>query len=139
MRFGNGIPLDLSELDDSTQREFLECRHNREVLALMGAAGEQEAIAEQGGLGRETRRSVDGLGAPVLEVNAASFHQWGLRLGYECWNDRGFVREFWRDNPAARVKAGGTRVQVGYRQVQSSELKVESGGGVRTRKSYGVI
>ena len=47
--------------------------------------------------------------------------------GYECWKDPQFVREFARDNPAARVRCHGTRIQV-------------QGGftaNVRSRQSYG--
>ena len=33
-----------------------------------------------------------------------AYHHWGQRLGYECWDDAGFVFEFLRDNPQCRVQ-----------------------------------
>lgn len=50
-------------------------------------------------------RSPDGFGGYIgMNVNAESFHYWGQRLGYKCWDDAQFVREYLRDNPYARVK-----------------------------------
>ena len=63
----------------------------------------------------QNRRSLEGMGRPRLEVDTWAFHYWGQRLGYKCWKDEQFLREFERDNPACRVKAKGTReIQVGY-------------------------
>jgi hypothetical protein len=63
-----------------------------------------------------TLRSVDGLGRLRLRIDATVFHYWGQRLGYACWRDKEFVNQFERDNPEARVRSGGTRLQVGYHQ-----------------------
>lgn len=96
-------------------KELAECRHNRDVLACLQAfpAQDQLAVALQQAQLRE-RKSLDGLGAPIAEITPDSFHYWGLREGYDCWRDKGFMREFLRDNPAARLKAGGTKSQFGY-------------------------
>jgi hypothetical protein len=29
---------------------------------------------------------------------------WGIRLGYECWEDKQFLKEFLRDNPEVAVR-----------------------------------
>ncbi len=63
----------------------------------------------------EGRRSVDGLGQAKAEIPAFSYHYWGQRLGYKCWKDKTFLREFLRDNPECRVKSKGTKeIMVGY-------------------------
>lgn len=36
---------------------------------------------------------------PTAVVPIAAFHYWGQRLGYACWDDPEFLREFKRDNP----------------------------------------
>lgn len=59
-------------------------------------------------------KSVDGLGQMVARIPADAFHYWGQRLGYQCWEDTSFMREFLRDNPECRVKSAGTKLQVGY-------------------------
>ena len=48
--------------------------------------------------------SVDGLGQMVARIPPSSFHYWGKRLGYECWEDDQFLKEFMRDNPEVAVR-----------------------------------
>lgn len=126
------LPLDISALPGDVQREFLECRHTAEIAAL--ATAEQAATAA----GAETwelgdRRSIEGLGAPVANIPRISFDYWGRRLGYKCWHDKAFVREYLRDVPAARVKAGGTRAQFGYQgKSEVGGLKSEVGNRLQT-------
>lgn len=55
------------------------------------AAGGERRILEQG--------EVD------IQVHPTFYHYWGQRLGYECWSDPEFVREFKRDNPEVRVRS----------------------------------
>jgi hypothetical protein len=43
-------------------------------------------------------------GEVTMRVHPLFWHYWAQRLGPECWNDKGFVREFLRDNEAVRVK-----------------------------------
>jgi hypothetical protein len=62
----------------------------------------------------ENRKSVDGVGRPRLEVPTESYHYWGQRLGYQCWRNEQFLREYERDNPQTKVKAAGTKPQFGF-------------------------
>lgn len=59
-------------------------------------------------------RRVDGLGELTASIPTAAYHYWGRRLGYECWSDRQFKKEYLRDNPEARVKTHGGKAMVGY-------------------------
>ena len=72
----------------------------------------QDVIArEESGV---TRRSVEGLGRPRMQITGEAFHEWGQKLGYACWSDNQFKNEFERDNPEVRIKSTGTRIQSGY-------------------------
>lgn len=77
----------------------------------------EQCKARQGALGKSSQqavKSVEGLGALVGRIDAESYHYWGQRETYDCWKDKQFFDEYLRDNPQARVKSGGTRIQVGY-------------------------
>jgi hypothetical protein len=63
-----------------------------------------------------------------MRVPADAFHYWGQRLGYECWEDEQFLREYERDNPQVKVKSTGTKLSVGYTPTEK-----------RFSKSYGVL
>lgn len=65
-----------------------------EMAAAAAAQGERRFMTASNGFGGEVN----------LMVHGESFHYWGQRLGYQCWNSDEFKREYWRDNPAARVK-----------------------------------
>lgn len=47
---------------------------------------------------------VEGLGQCVMRVGVDAFYYWGHREGFGCWQDKGFRREFMRDNESVRVR-----------------------------------
>ncbi len=49
------------------------------------------------------RRMIDGVGQVTMALDPLVYHYWGNRLGYDCWRDKTFRREFARDNPEVRV------------------------------------
>ena len=108
--------VDISDLSPEVKRELIAGRHARRVADMEDAYRRQHLIAYQAG----EHRSIDGLGQVKAAIDLRAFHYWGQRLGYQCWNDKQFVREFLRDNPAARVKCGGTKTMVGFRQAFAS-------------------
>lgn len=57
---------------------------------------------------------IDGMGEMTASIPQAAYHYWGNRLGYECWADKQFKKEYLRDNPEARVKTHSDKIQVGY-------------------------
>jgi hypothetical protein len=62
---------------------------------------------------REHTRTRQG-GEMKMMVPPESFHYWGQRLGYQCWNDKQFCREYLRDNPECRVESRNVNACVGY-------------------------
>ncbi len=97
-----------------TYEKFMAQRRQQEIAATLG----------------QDRNSVEGLGRPRLEVDSYAHAYWGTRLGFQCWKDPAFLREFERDNEACRVKSTGTRLQVGYGSLSSGCKKT-------FKKSYG--
>lgn len=72
-------------------------------------------------------KAIEGLGQKVGSIPGEAYHFWGIKLGYECWDDKQFRHEFFRDNPQCKVNSGGTKdISVGW--VPSSN--------VRSRKVY---
>lgn len=77
-----------------------------------------------------------------MQVHPAYYHYWGQRLGYECWEDAGFVREFLRDNPECRVKnlrsprVPGWRAAAQYARQTGQDVPLAGAGAVGTARRY---
>lgn len=78
----------------------------------IAAAYRQQTLAAKRGGERRILRAGEVGGETRFAVHPIFYHYWGQRLGYECWDDDQFVREFLRDNPAARVKNVSDRVTI---------------------------
>lgn len=63
--------------------------------------------------GRRGVRMPDGTQA-TFSVPPHSYHYWGKRLGYECWQDAGFIHEFLRDNPQCRITNVAEKPLIGW-------------------------
>lgn len=107
----SGLQVDMSGMPAGVVEEFRKGRVAREALAVLKAPENQVQHAREWD---GTNRSIDGVGRLRMVVTGDAFHYWGRRLGYECWQDRQFLREYERDNESVRVKCGGTKLQVGY-------------------------
>lgn len=62
-------------------------------------------LAANAGGERRFIQDKEGGGEVKMMIHPTSYHYWGQRLGYECWDDKKFCAEYLRDNPAARVKS----------------------------------
>jgi hypothetical protein len=107
----SSIAIDFSGVDNAVIDELCQGRHMRVLQQIEESKENQAAAAREGG----EHRSIDGIGRLRMNIDPLYFHFWGKKLGYQCWNDPQFLREFERDNPEVRVKCGGTKLQVGYR------------------------
>ena len=85
---------------------------------------------------RETR-SVEGMGELKARINPTSYHYWGKRLGYKCWDDRQFMKEYLRDNPESRVNGVSGKTQVGYGSDRPIGYYDTPVGRITYRKVYG--
>lgn len=73
---------------------------------------EMALAAKTGGQRRTLRGDSDGGGEVEMMIHPISYHYWGQRLGYECWEDPQFRREYLRDNEAARVRSRSERLTI---------------------------
>ncbi len=89
-----GITLEDVMAELAFRQQQKEAAMHREMAAAARAGGERRTFKLDGDVGGEVR----------FMVHPVSYHYWGARLGYACWHDAAFVREYLRDNPAARVK-----------------------------------
>lgn len=75
------------------------------------AVSRQREIAKH----NQNRRSIDGVGRPVMEVDNKVYQEWTRREGKQIWKDPEFRRYMARNNPELKVNSKGTgKVQVGY-------------------------
>ena len=84
----------------------------RPILESLFKRQRNQAKIEAKILGKQNERklrSINGVGSKIATIPGDSFHFWGKKLGYDCWNDKGFMDEFLKDNPELRSKSGGTR------------------------------
>ena len=98
-------------------------------------------VNQSEGVAREARNEshTSSLVQHQARIEATSYHHWGKRLGYDCWNDRKFIKEYLRDNPESRVKsAGGKKVQVGYGGKKEHGYYDTPRGRVTYRKVFGL-
>lgn len=95
--------LGLTRAQDQAVREVLierEDKRRRQCQARMRLAAHCQS--ERRLLGQKA----DEPGGEVkMQVDPYSYHFWGQRLGYECWNDPEFVEEYLRDNPESRIRS----------------------------------
>lgn len=100
----------------------------------------QNAYAQQARAAHTAKRetqSVEGVGELKARINPTSYHYWGKRLGYGCWNDRKFIKEYLRDNPESRVNGISKKTQVGYGSDKPIGHYDTPVGRVTFRKVYG--
>lgn len=91
------------------------------LFGLLKAKREQNLAAQAG-----YERRVMKHGEVKFSIHPKFYHYWGQRLGYQCWDDPQFVREFLRDNPECRVKNISSKIMSGWMPGTAS----------RFRKSY---
>tara|TARA_Y100001968_G_scaffold94323_1_gene84734 strand:- start:2368 stop:2790 length:423 start_codon:yes stop_codon:yes gene_type:complete len=88
---------------------------------------------------REARNEsrISGIGQHRARIESTSYHYWGKRLGYDCWNDRKFIKEYLRDNPESRVNSVSGKTQVGYGSNKPLGYYDTPVGRLTYRKVYG--
>ena len=118
------------------------------MTSLVGAALRKQLAREHqnsranqsNGVAKEAQNEshTSALGQHQARIESTSYHYWGKRLGYGCWNDRKFMKEYLRDNPESRVKSGGSKkVKVGYGGKKAHGYYDTPRGRVTYRKVFG--
>lgn len=88
------------KVDEALQHEI------KKVLIQKELEEDAKAILFHNKLGSTGRsaRTAEGIGQYKGDVPAQAFHYWGQRLGYQCWRDPQFIKEYFRDNPELAIK-----------------------------------
>jgi len=76
----------LAEMADGVEEE------RRKVLIQKARIAQANRTVTDRAIGRSGLR-------PTLDVPDLDYYYWGLRLGFECWDDPEFLAEYARDNP----------------------------------------
>lgn len=100
MALADAASMIMSLPGDLPRHVLNEFRRGWRMAEVMAGIEQKRIAAEQ-----PERTWCDGLGQMTLSIQPDAFHFWGQRLGYKCWADKQFRREFARDNPAARVRS----------------------------------
>lgn len=96
--------------DEQAAQAVMRRVHAREQAKLRA---ERKAVGGWSLSGARGVRMPDGLRAS-FRCPTNSYHFWGKKLGYECWEDAGFVHEFLRDNPQCRIQNEAFRMLSGW-------------------------
>ena len=109
----HGLQLDV---DPAMQAAVEELARRKWILESMKAQREQDRLDRQ----LMEARALPGMGEINRRVHSFAFHDWGKKLGYECWGDRSFTNYFERIAPETKVKCTGAKagngaaLQVGF-------------------------
>ena len=99
-------------MNEEQLRDYIAAKYNGNAERY-----QKEAKDRQRGIAADNqeRRSMDGLGRPVMEVDQRVYQEWTQKEGKEIWKDKGFQKYITGKNPELVVKTKGTgKVQVGY-------------------------
>lgn len=92
------VPEDVMEMVKANLRDMAEAQ-----LAV-AEEKQRKAAAWHQQMRTHEATTVDGVGQLIMRITPEAFHYWGQRLGYNCWGDGTFRKEFLRDNESVRVK-----------------------------------
>jgi hypothetical protein len=99
--FPSDSDFGLTNAQDTAVKEVFDAVLRKKAAVMRSEM--RESAATQGE--RRCLRFSDGNGGEVrMMVHPMSYHYWGNRLGYQCWEDAQFCREYLRDNEEARVR-----------------------------------
>jgi hypothetical protein len=87
-----------AELEYRAKQKHAQCL--RDIAVSQKASGQRKFLRGDGG------------GEVEMMIHPTSYHYWGQRLGYECWDDPQFRREYRRDVEASRIKTVNDRLTI---------------------------
>ena len=110
-------------------KEFLEEIASGDKMAAVRAKAQAMAAGKLNAMQNRTMNEL--CGELIGRIPVESYHYWGRRLGYECWRDNTFLREYFRDNPETKVNAKSERSMI----MKTADFP--SAGGMRIRTARG--
>jgi len=132
---------------DELYHELAVGNQAKQVLSELYMTRMHEAEDEQNCVAREHQnRTHMRHGVKTAAIHARFYHYWGQRLGYECWDDQQFLREFLRDNENCRVRSKGRKILIGWgpaaryldrKRAENPALILQESSGKKFHKNYG--
>lgn len=109
----------LIELDEETINEIEGRQGFERLIGDLNRGFYAQAVLSEAAVRKEKAEleaaplvTSEGSLRPKAVIAGPDYHYWGQRLGYDCWNDQAFVREYLRDNPDSRVNAKLARTTI---------------------------
>ena len=113
--------VDLAGLDEQTLDGVIKEFRNGWQKQKVEARAAQKRLGQSN---QKEHRGVDGLGKLKAQISSDSYHYWGQRLGYQCWQDKAFMDQYLKQNPQCKTQGGATKLQVGYAPTKVKYRKV---------------
>ena len=88
-------------------KEVIEELRTARNLELVQASIRQRKLAQAEQVVSGGERKNLSFGRLRMRIAPEAYHYWGRRLGYQCWDDEQFLREYERDNESVRINSRG--------------------------------
>lgn len=109
----------LIELDEETIHEIEGRQGFEKLLGDLNRGFYAQVVLSEAAVRKEKAEleaaplvTSEGNWRPKAVISGPDYHYWGQRLGYDCWNDPQFVKEYLRDNADSRVNAKLARTTI---------------------------
>jgi len=96
---------------DLTKEVIEELRTARNLEEVNASVRQRKLAQAEQVVSNGTRKNLS-FGRLRMRIAPEAYHYWGKRLGYECWDDQQFLREFERDNESVRINSRSEKVSV---------------------------
>mgnify|MGYP003657767750 FL=1 len=96
---------------DLTKEVIEELRTARNLEEVKASVRQRKLAQAEQVVSNGTRKNLS-FGRLRMRIAPEAYHYWGKRLGYECWDDEQFLREFERDNESVRINSRSEKVSV---------------------------
>ena len=96
---------------DLTKEVIEELRTARNLEEVNASVRQRKLAQAEQVVSNGTRKNLS-FGRLRMRIAPEAYHYWGKRLGYECWDDEQFLREFERDNESVRIHSRSEKVSV---------------------------
>jgi len=96
---------------DLTKEVIEELRTARNLEEVNASVRQRKLAQAEQVVSNGTRKNLS-FGRLRMRITPEAYHYWGKRLGYECWDDQQFLREFERDNESVRINSRSEKVSV---------------------------
>jgi hypothetical protein len=125
------MEIDLSRLDFATAKKVDDIFRGDHELQVMKAIERQTKLAARNHRGE---RAVNGIGPRQYEMDAMIDTLWRQFYGNNYSEDPDLMKFLAKRNPEITVKAGGTKIQVGYAAGSQSRKPASGAQGGRLKE-----